>query len=86
MQNVTSSTTLADSKQDARMKWQSANNAPSDSPFSQAGECLVLSTLNGGCVQIAWKNPNNFDGLYVNVYWSNLDKWSNWKKIEVTSV
>ena len=86
MQTVTSSIMLADWKNDARIKWQSTALTPSDAPFVQAGECLVLCTPNNGCIQIAWKNPNNFDGFYGKVYWSNIDKWSGWIKITGTSI
>lgn len=86
MQSATSSTVLADNKQDARITWQSGSSSPSDCPFGNvAGDALIVKTQNG-CIQFAWKNANAFDGIYISVYWANINKWSVWKKIAVTNV
>ena len=86
MQSGTSSTVLADNKQDARITWQSGSSAPSDSPFGNVAGNASIVKMQNGCIQYVWKNANAFDGLYINVYWSNIDKWSGWKKIAVTNV
>ena len=65
----------------------SGSNTPLKSPFTNmAGECLVFKTAQGLCLQIAYKNSSAFDGLYVRNYWSVLETWSSWRKLEGTVV
>ena len=86
--DLSSIVNLADYKNKSeKLTWKAAARTPTDAPFTNcAGDCVVIN-FAVGVMQIAWKQPDNFDGLYVNLWWGgNVNHWSGWKKIAVTNV
>ena len=86
--DLSSIVNLADYKNKSeKLTWKAAARTPTDAPFTNcAGDCVVIN-FAVGAMPIAWKQPDNFDGLYVNLWWGgNVNHWSGWKKIAVTNV